>query len=768
MRKKLPKPKPARNATEQVVMMMRRFFGEYSDKIAEASGMDGILNASAQANRVAEEIHKARDKYAKSIGYKDTELNRYRAQAYAYLQSVEGDTQEQQQASFEKLRNDLLESARMLMDPTRDTHRVKFPDLYIQAVAEVAEPARSLGDMKVAEPIRKMVEWEQQQHAKDYAMHAQAAELDHNKRMGYVRAYTARGYFETDRFTETQQNRDPSVLERFFDGTTVKERLAGSKMDRVGRRPSQIVDLDFFSVQDSARRELYMDTFGARYIARMRGVLTDPRLFEGDNPVMTRATRDIMTQRVRSLIKADQVVADVFSDKWTKAYNKVSRRASAIALVGSGAFIKQLTPLVSTMFHVRPSELAQGMRDATQTHREGTWQNNIAKTQTIYERAQVMAGLERIGETVARKAVLRGDENRAMELSKLLYTEAGHLSNEYGRRTIAFGDAWAATATWWAFYRQYIRKAGLENTNWKAELNEQAAAYASDREQFMQGANIPEANAPMYRNVKLFQRVVLDIFFSFNSFNLNNLNRMSHDIKDIRFGSPEARKRGYIDLTARLFEMAAFRATADALRIYATLFLADLILEAIGDDPKDDRARRAAADAKKYDYWVRLLADVGMDFVFTGMGDIPTNVVKDGFNTVVNLAEKDTGPKKRNYDLYYVSDKDSYGVLGILYGQASNLFKAAEVMSMYEGVEGKEAKRMRDEAMILAALSVAHLAGYTDQTITRGLEREIVRRLPFQVMHKREERFGQVLGKALYDLIDQDEPYTPSETYEDH
>ena len=75
---------------------------------------------------------------------------------------------------------------------------------------------------------------------------------------------------------------------------------------------------------------------------------------------------------------------------------------------------------------------------------------------------------------------------------------------------------------------------------------------------------------------------------------------------------------------------------------------------------------------------------------------------------------------------------------------------------------------MRDEAMILAALSVAHLAGYTDQTITRGLEREIVRRLPFQVMHKRKERFGQVLGKALYDLIDQDEPYTPSDTYEDY
>ena len=686
----------------------------FKDKI----GLHGTMNALAEARGRLDAKREKRAHVARRHGFAlrdDTVQNRFKMGVYAYLIQNSGGTPEQVQKQFERRAENLRSSVRKINDPSAFKEQREKAKWYERAVEDVLGDAKTVNDLRIAPNLKALVDFEIQAAAENEALSVKSAEYDHNKLLDLYQNYTPQAQVAVSG-DRTQEEARKDFAAPAWRTKMVDTDPSSSKQERSDTlRPGHIIDLDFFNVVDRSYFDTEVDNIGARHIAVMRDAVNDPRMKELLGADTQKLLRDKMLKVLGFEASKEGML---FGRSFAKMYGRVARRSAGIALKGVMQTPKQMTVAVSTASALGKDVdlLAGSYADAWKAwgNAEGSWQYEMIRDEQIHERAKSLGGLEQIGDTISKKAILDGDEAAITEAAKII-AHKWYVATEKLEYPLKFGDAFSAQAAWFAFYKKKLRQKGvdLKSDDWKYEKDKEAASYANQMVERMQNANTTMAMPDAYHD-KGFGKIFLDFFFSFSSFNLNNRKRIARDIDTLKSGANEDKAYAGRDLAAIFVEMVAFNSMAYGLTLGAKGVVDALADKMFGDDDEEEDGRLA--------FWQEVLLRSTWDYLFTGIPEVAQHPLKRGANKLSDKAVQEITDgarekvRKDGKDLFYVPNDQGYGVFGAM---------ADEMANFYTGAANPD----RAEGQILAILSMMSLLGVSDQTISRPLERELASRL---------------------------------------
>ena len=713
-------------------------------KFMQAIGMHDWLASISSAKRELDSVVRRRNEAAKKLGFRqhidDSVLNRYKMGFYAYLIQHKGGSAEDMQAQFDKRAENVRESVRRMENPNKFEQFNRNAALYIQAANDVLGDAKSIEELNISPKLRGMVEHQIGEYQLGRENTFNAAEYDHNKIPDAYSNYTRqRSMAVTD---EAKADEQKDLFEApMWGNRLIDSRPSSSKMDRSDMLlPGHAINADFFSVQDQSLFETVADNLGAQHLATLREVLNDPRTME----MLGASTRNLLRDRVRSIKGLEETKGDLLTGRTGRWYHNIAKRSMGIALKGVMQMPKQATVAISTYVGLGKDAnlMWQSYADAAKafTDQEGSWQYQLVKDEQIHERAKTLGGLEKLGDSIAKKAVIRGDEDDAMRVLKVLSHDWGVAVDKL-LVPLSASDAISAQAAWFAFYKKKLKQKGvdLRTEGWKHEKDAEAAAYANQMTSRQQNANAVESMAQIYRE-KGSGRVIVDLLFSYSSFALNMKKRMARDIQTLRTGAKEDKAYAARDLAGMTLETMAFSAMTYWIAMLGK-GLADKIADAVfGGDGDDD-------DLSTEEWLTDVLSKGAFELLFGGLPEVAANAIKTGINPAAEETAKLFGTKIRSngQDLFYVP----YG-----WGAGSGRYGAVidELTHTAKGWGNID----RPEGATLGMLSLFSILGLSDQTFTRPVERELYKRLKKKpedtsadaIMERRTKAFEKRLEEA--------------------
>jgi len=708
------------NKTDTVAAMMEKIARGPTAAawLKEKIGFHGTMNALAEARGRLDAKRSKRANVAKRHGFSDRDnsvQNWFKMGVYAYL--IQGDfgTPEEMQRDFDERAENLRSSVRKISDPSAFQEQRDKAKWYERAVEDVLGDAKSVEDLRIAPNLKALVDFEIRFASESEALSAAVAELYHNKLFKPVRNYTAQSQVAVSgERTREEARKDfaaPAWRTKLVDTSP-----SSSKHERTNTlRPGHIIDLDFFNVVDRSYFETELDNIGSRHIAVMRDAVNDPRMKE----LLGADTQKLLRDKMLKVLGFEASKEEMLLGKsFAKMYGRVARRSAGIALKGVMQAPKQMTVGVSTAIGLGKDIdlLADSYADAWKAwgDAEGSWQYEMIRDEQIHERAKSLGGLEQIGDTISKKAILEGDEAAFMEAAKI-FAHKWYVTTEKLEYPLKFGDAFSAQAAWFAFYKKKLRQKGvdLKSDDWKYEKDKEAAAYANQMVERMQNANTTMAMPDAYHE-KGGNKLLLDFMFSFSSFNLNNRKRIARDIDTLRNGANEDKAYAGRDLAAIFVEMVAFNSVAYGLTLGMKGVVDALADKLFGDDDEEEDSGLA--------FWQEVLLRSTWDYIFTGVPEMAQNPLKRGANKLSDKAVQEVTNgvrekvRKDGKDLLYVPKDQGYGVFGAMVDEMANFYTGAANLDEAEG-------------QILAILSTMSMLGVSDQALTRPLERELASRM---------------------------------------
>ena len=161
-------------------------------------------------------------------------------------------------------------------------------------------------------------------------------------------------------------------------------------------------------------------------------------------------------------------------------------------------------------------------------------------------------------------------------------------------------DIWIARSAFLAYYKQDLKRQGIEVTDWDThEVNDDAADYAQhmvDRQQ-----NISDVNkaGEFMATEDPWKKITKNLLMPFAGFSLNQKSRMYSDIVTAasKTTSKEDRFTALRSLSGLGVEMAAYHGIGFAIRAYLLMAIADAIT---GDEPSDEEREKVLDNQVSY------------------------------------------------------------------------------------------------------------------------------------------------------------------------
>ncbi len=696
------------SSLDTVAVLFEKIFRnpERAAKYRRLIGLDGAMNAISDAHHRTEQKQARRNELAKKLKVDDSVLNRYRMGVYAYLIQNYGGSPEQQQADFDIAAQNLRESINNLGDPKTEERHREHQRFYEQAVNEVLGEAKTLADLKLAPPLKALVENEIRESADVKDMHDRAATMDHAVSPRAVSNYTARRNKKLFA-NATDQRKLGELFEPSNAAQSINPDPASAKLERVPKLPAgSAVDLDFYDVVDDSYQQNMEDTLGARHVNVMREVFKSGVLDE----LMGPDTAKLLKDRIHNILNSEDLARTGLGIP-PKLWRRFGRMSARLALAGFIQFPKQLTVGISTIAALGKdfALLPESYGDAVSAMMDkDSWQNKLMEGEQIHERGRVLGGIEKIGDAITQHAILDGDEKTAARYRKLVTHKAGVWTDRVGYMALKAGDVLSAQAAWMAYYKQKIREKGvdLNDPSWHTNKDPEAAAYANQMVERSQNANTIQGMPEIYKE-KGGTKYVLDMLFAFSSFALNMNKRMARDFKMIGSGPKEDKIFAARDLTGVALEALLFSMTSVAAAELGKMWAAWAIGALTGDDPEKDKKARG--------YWEKVIARSVWDVVFGAMPEVFAHYPKKAINQMTHDKDK--------RDLFYVSSDANLGLFGPLGEQMGYV-----IDGVYYAID-KEKPEDKQLATAMAIVALSQMILFSDQTITIPLTREASRKL---------------------------------------
>jgi hypothetical protein len=766
--------------TDQLAMIANKIARgvREASKFRLGIGLEGTQNAITDAQRQTQEKQARRNRVAEKVGYKDTRLNRYKMMVYGYMTSHFAGTPEEMQAEFDKKAANLRESVARIKDKDRafDNVREKAKE-YEQAVNEVLGDAKSMEALKLPPALMAMVENERAEFAKNQQATIDSARLDYNKVNEQQNDYLPASQISVNASTTSGDAKKEFERSNFNRRLNTEE--ASSKQKKTNSlRPNSIIDLDFFKVADESYEEAAADNAGARHVAVMREVMSDPRAMEA----MGADTHAMLKNAMIDIVNSEENKKNIFSagKLFDRVVRAVIRKGQRIALAGLAQYPKQATVGFSTMTALGKDAplYFSSFRDVNAAHNtEDSWQRRLMQGEQVWERAATLGGLEKVGDPISAEAILTGNESAFAEAAKRFYHRSGKVAS-FTMKPLAWSDALQAQAAWMAFYQSELKKKGvdLNDPAWHEQKDEEAAAFANQAVEHLQNANTAMSMPAIYRD-KGGLKQIMHLAWAYSSFALNMKKRMARDIQTLRNGSKEDKKFARASITGSVLETFMYSTMAFAITKVSTEIIRSMMNSLWPpDDDEEEKARKAEQEAKKRHPATQVALRTAFDVVLGGQPSMLETFEKD---KIINplYAAVTTGDQR---PLYYVNDDANLGVLGSVAENFVNLAEAGKVAvtgeakkatkggmifdepwqvddRAHEGIPKKNdpvfemapvSPQTRQMAATVALLSLLELGIFSDQDITRRPGRELRRRMDDELNKMAKEIDATVVSRA--------------------
>ena len=621
---------------------------------------------------------------------------------FAYMRRTINGTKAEQKAEFNRRKGLVEKTIERLanVDP-------KKSELYQNAYDKLVKGSDNINDIDAkVDPINKeAVEWITAEWSK------LRPELENTSLNVYNRTLGKDLNYSPDSFSKIEASETEAELgEPVFNGTreNIYDKETGVLMEK---RPGnnlpegRFLNLGFDSNNINSLKDAITDVETAPGVQQLKAFVANPNY---KKIIPTLEDRKLMNNKFRTYINAKRGISNTDKlSEGTKTFlttiNKVAGLAVSRVLGGPTQALKQLTPIVNTMTNLitDPKALISGLKLSANTD-VNSWLNNsgFAIANRGIQSITNLNGLDnKISQAIEGKGFVKGLKKFAGVVDTL---QKSWLEN-----FLVKPDAYAARASWMAYYVSDLKKQGIDpaGIDWKNHKpNKRAGEYAQQQVDIQQNTSDQDLQGELFSSKNPGNQVLRKVAFPFANFLLNQKTRMYTNTNTLLRKGSTVEDR--VAAGKSLVGLGVETATFNAIGLMVTQLLAGLSFE-----DEDDKEKALAN---------RVKGRIG-NVVKDVMSPIP--ILDD---TTVGIANKvlalfqDAEDPKDVYQLF-VNDKRTLnqmlGTIGIPITKGQELLDMMEMSidgtykNKYSGKETKLTSDAQDKMSTQTAMYFLYLAG---------------------------------------------------------
>lgn len=566
-------------------------FGEvkgskFLEKIGFQDLYQGIAIAKTKGGKIIDN-YLAKFKKTKPNGQKfNTPFNTYERGVYASLSRSIMGTDAEMKNEFDTELSIIKESTKKLLE-SNEPHLVRKGKAYAEVLEKLGlnKENPTIKTLKSnVDPINmEATDWwinEWQQHYSDLSDISLAV---YNIILGQDNNYTPRRASKID-----QASKESDLGEEngsaFATSLNLEESKAGV-LKETNKKPlseNKYRDLDFDSNMQRSLEEALVDINTAEAIRTIRGAFESKYFKEiiPQNDVRQRFVDKI--DRYVKIKKGKGLIQDEDARKLERTLAVFSKYSTSRTLGTIMALPAQAIPtLASTFIKTGRFDFKDSFSpDAIQ------WLIDNGASASIRNPAS-LDSIKRINE--------KGLRLSSSKLDSAL-TKVEKYDDFWLRQFLSKGDVYAATSSWFSYYKQSLKRQGLStDIDWKNhKINKEAFGYANYMVDKTQNPSDSDLAGNIYSSQIPIVRILRNYFSPYSGFSMNQKVRIHSDFVNSLNGDNKADSR--ISFGAGLVEVLSF----NAVKFYTALYIYKAIAQLImGDDEDEEELKKIKEDLKK-------------------------------------------------------------------------------------------------------------------------------------------------------------------------
>ena len=589
----------AKNIATFPMMTELMFRGQTAaNNFMNVSGLQTLFNKVADAKTTIAAIEKQYDglykkKKPNGKNFSDAENIYERGVLASIRRTVVGDS-ETQQREFERKKRLIFLSIENLKNDARISNtRVRQSELYQQVYDKLLKNSNSIQDVedKSSRINLDAVQWMTNKWSEYYPQLRDVNLKIYNQSLEEDINYTPDVISTTDLTRTTDINKPIFESQEYLNDRRLYNEQTGvlkdnNRINSLG--DNKFVNLDFDRANINSLRKAIININSASVIQQIQGFIKSDSF---KKIIPDDVDRQLFNQRLTAYV-ADQRGINFKTQTQRDASEALDKLASipiARALVSGGQFIKQLTPVVSTLFTAGPANTLEGIR--------------------LFFDPEVRAWLGNAGYSISNRGIaseaLLDNAQKTMEKTSLSTNSEKLLDGlDYVNRkgleyTLQSADVLAAKTSWMANYVKKMKELGrnevTDNTfDWSThEVNKEAADFAQQQVDRLQNVSDSSLQGAMFRTRNVPTRALLQVFLPFSNFLLNMKTRALSDTLTF-FSTNSSTQDKYsagVSATGYASELLAFNAMSTFLTSlnYAA---SDAITKALTGEEPDEEFRK--------------------------------------------------------------------------------------------------------------------------------------------------------------------------------
>lgn len=604
-----------------------------------------------------------------------------------------------EQVDFNK-RKSLIKQSIDELKSNGDKDQVKKAEIYEEVYNKILKGVNNIKQLesKVDKTNLEAVDWWTKEWSKHYDQLSIVNREVYNEILDKDNNYTP-DVFSSMGDVEVDLDRSS-----FFNTSNyVNKKKTGSLIQST--RPSELpkgryVNLDFDFNNANALLGALQDINTASSIMKLDGFLNSDAF---KNLIKSNDDRRLIVDRIKAYIN-DMKGSNMYSydelKNVAKAINFVSSVGVSKALGGGAQVLKQTMPVaLNTMINAGQINLL-----ATTNPSYISWLNKVGSGVSI-RGLESTADVERLNSLIERAA------DSKFEVATKYIKKANDL---WLNIFLKNPDVWIAKSSFQAYYKQSLKRQGLEykNIDWDThETNKEAVDYAQNQVDRQQNFSDVALQGKLFTDKNQVLQLVRKIVFPFAGFRMNQKSRMYSDFINLWRG--DSSKQDRIDSVRSLGGLAVEQVAFLTIGALIKTLITSIAYSWIGEnEDEEDRKKRIDQYLKgaKSNATLDLLSPIPQtDFLITG-----------GYNKLIDVFQKDLPEDERGY-IYDQEGRprevlDDLGTIGIAAKEVDALLEMSgmaydgKYTTEYFGI--KKEKKIDDKSdMTLPAIFQALYVG---------------------------------------------------------
>ena len=627
---------------------------ENARKVMKAIGVDGIIRGKSSAikdlNLILDSyLSKFEDKKPNGKAFNDSSNIIERGMVGFARRTVMGDN-DAVKAEFNRRKDLIKESISVLREGT-DKEKKKSEE-YQSVYDKILKDSESIQDVdsKADKVNLTAVKWWGDKFSGYYSEMADVSLNIYNDILDLSVNYNPDSFTSTEGKRKKGDEFDWSESAMSSAQSSLVQKKSGS-LEAV-KLPTRLntntyISLDFDTNNAAILKAALIDIRTAADIQVLKGALASDYFKE---LVPTKEDREVLESRLKGYVRntrGKNLSIGNMSKDVQEAINILASLGVSRALGGITQPLKQMGPVaVNTLINSGRLDLtaifdvdfnkwldASGYSIANRGFASDTTLDNINRA------------LEQQAKSKARKSLLYLEKVNKMWLETFLVKP----------------DAAIARSSWQSYYKQSLKKQGLEygNIDWKAhKINKVAGAYAEQQVSRQQNVSDSDLQGDFMTSKNPWAAVARKVLIPFQNFQLNQKQRMYSDVIILTSKTSSAQDKS--SAARSLAGLAGEMATYYGIRFYIGNLLLKATAFMMGYDESEEEEEKRIKQNKK-----SAATNVVIDF----LSPMPLTdpLVTGGFNEAIGLFQQDI-PEKERFELWNKTEKgwlESLGILGM-------------------------------------------------------------------------------------------------------